>query len=129
MVSATPRADFAMVRRAVLEIVARSGNALSRDATSAWSSFQRTSAPRRAQASMLLECFAIPPMLRRFDWGVQRENIDTQGTIETSAAVFFAAAASVRSRNDVQPVANLRAHRAEREPTAQARWDSRCSDW
>jgi hypothetical protein len=34
-VSATPRADFVIVRRAVLETAARSGNALSKEATSA----------------------------------------------------------------------------------------------
>jgi hypothetical protein len=70
-VSATARADFAMVRRAVLETVARSGNAFSKAAASVWSSFHRASAPRRAQVRMSSECFAIPPMLRRFAEGAQ----------------------------------------------------------
>ena len=33
------------------------------------------------------------------------ENIDTQGPIEVSAAASFVAGASLRSRNDVRPVA------------------------
>lgn len=70
--SATPRADLAMVRRAVLETVARSGNALSRDATSVWSSFQRASAPRRAQVRMSFECLAITSMLRRLCAGCNK---------------------------------------------------------
>ena len=69
--SATPRADFAMVRRAAFEIVARSGNVFSKAAASVWSSFQRASAPRRAHLRMSVECFAIPQMVCRFAEEVQ----------------------------------------------------------
>ena len=69
--SATPRADFAMVRRAAFEIVARSGKVFSKAAASVWSSFQRASAPRRAHLRMSVECFAIPPMVCRFAEEVQ----------------------------------------------------------
>src|ERR1700741_15739 len=44
-------------------MVARSGNALSKAAASACSSFQRASAPRRAQVRMSVECLAIQVML------------------------------------------------------------------
>src|SRR5438552_2234911 len=57
--SATPRADLATVCCAPFDSVARWGNAFTIDASSAWSSCQRASAPRRAQVRMSVECLAI----------------------------------------------------------------------
>ena len=78
--------------------VARSGNVLSRSASSACSSFQRDSAPRRASARIEDECLAMANDNTRMLWRVQSGPVSAGGRRGCAFTLATSSLGRIRAR-------------------------------